>query len=171
MKTFQLCSGALMTAVICMMTMIIQIPIPLGYAHLGDAFILLTVAFLGRKESIWASALGSSLADLLTGYTQWVLPTFFIKAIIALIAGFLMFDRDGNFRLFSLRNAAACLLSMAWMVAGYVAFGSLLYGSPAAGFASAPGLTMKAILNIGVYFVMAGLLEKAHVRQFITAKS
>ncbi|MCD8018598.1 MAG: ECF transporter S component [Clostridiales bacterium] len=167
--TFQLCCGALMTAVICIMTMVIQIPIPLGYAHLGDAFILLTVAFLGRREGVWAGGIGSALADLLTGYTQWVIPTFFIKAILALIAGMIMFDCKGNFRLFSPRNVLAAVLGMAWMVIGYVAVGAVLYGSVAAGLASGPGLIVKAIFNIAVYFVVAGVFEKAHVRRLIHA--
>ena len=85
-NTFSLCCGALLTALICILTMVIQIPIPLGYAHLGDAAILLGATYFGRREAVWASGLGSCLADLLTGFTQWVIPTFFIKVIIALIA-------------------------------------------------------------------------------------
>lgn len=170
MTTFSLCCGALMAAVVCVMTMVIQIPIPLGYAHLGDAFILLTVAFLGRREGVWAGGLGSAMADLLTGYTQWVIPTFIIKALLAWIAGTLMFEKDGSFRLFSVRNALAAVVSMAWMVIGYVVAGGFLYGSMAAGLASGPGLIVKSILNIAVYFVVAGILEKAHVRRLITAQ-
>lgn len=171
MNTFSLCSGALMAAVICIMTMIVQIPIPLGYAHLGDAFILLTVAFLGKREGVWAGGIGSAMADLLTGYTQWVIPTLIIKAVLALIAGLLMFDKDGHFRLLSLRNAGAAIVSMAWMVFGYVVIGGVMYGSMASGLASAPGLLVKSVLNIAVYFVIAGVFEKAHVRTLIAARS
>lgn len=170
MNTFSLCCGALMAAVICVMTMIVQIPIPLGYAHLGDAFILLTAAFLGKREGIWAGGIGSAMADLLTGYTQWVIPTLIIKAVLALIAGLLMYDSEGNFRLFSIRNTAAAILSMAWMVFGYVVVGGVLYGSMAAGLASAPGLIVKSILNIAVYFVVAGVFEKARLRALIHAR-
>ena len=49
-----LCMTAVMAALICVMTMVVQIPIPLGYAHLGDAFILLTVLFVGKRSGIWA---------------------------------------------------------------------------------------------------------------------
>ena len=127
-NTFSLCCGALLTALICIMTMVIQIPIPLGYAHLGDAAILLGAAYFGRREAVWASGLGSSLTDLLTGFTQWVIPTFLIKVIIVLIAGHLMFDKNGSFRLFHWRTFLAAILSMAWMVIGYTAVGSILYG-------------------------------------------
>ncbi len=128
-NTFSLCCGALLTALVCIMTMVIQIPIPLGYAHLGDAAILLGAAYFGRREAVWASGLGSSLADFLTGFTQSVIPTFLIKVIIVLIAGHLMFDKNGSFRLFHWRTFLAAILSMAWMVIGYTAVGDILYGS------------------------------------------
>src|SRR5699024_1686170 len=166
-NTFSLCCGALLTALICIMTMVIQIPIPLGYAHLGDAAILLGVTYFGRREAVWASGLGSCLTDLLTGFTQWVIPTFFIKIIIALIAGRLLFDKNGSFRLFHWRSFLAAGVSMAWMVAGYTAMGSVLYGNLPAGLASSPGLIVEGIVNIAVYFVVAAVLEKAHVRRLI----
>ena len=141
----------------------------LGYAHLGDAAILLGAAYFGRREAVWASGLGSSLADFLTGFTQWVIPTFLIKVIIVLIAGHLMFDKNGSFRLFHWRTFLAAILSMAWMVIGYTAVGSILYGSFAAGLASSPGLITEGVVNIAVYFAAAAVLEKAHIRQLIQA--
>lgn len=168
-NTFSFCCGALLTALVCIMTMVIQIPIPLGYAHLGDAAILLGAAYFGRREAVWASGLGSSLADFLTGFTQWVIPTFLIKVIIVLIAGHLMFDKNGSFRLFHWRTFLAAILSMAWMVIGYTAVGSILYGSFAAGLASSPGLITEGVVNIAVYFAAAAVLEKAHIRQLIQA--
>lgn len=167
-NTFSLCCGALLTALVCIMTMVIQIPIPLGYAHLGDAFILLGAAYFGRREAVWASGLGSSLADFLTGFTQWVIPTFLIKVIIVLIAGHLMFDKNGSFRLFHWRTLLAASLSMAWMVIGYM--GSILYGSFAAGLASAPGLILEGVVNIVAYYAIAAALEKVHVRRLLHAQ-
>ena len=81
-----LCMTGIMAALVCMMTMVIQIPIPLGYAHLGDAFILLTVLFVGKRSGFWAGGIGSALADLLTGYAYWAVPTFIIKSLMAYLA-------------------------------------------------------------------------------------
>lgn len=169
-NTFTLCCGAFLTALVCIMTMVIQIPIPLGYAHLGDAVILLGAAYFGRKEAIWASGIGSSLADLFTGFTQWVIPTFFIKVIIVLIARQFMFDKKGRYHLWHLRNFLAVTISMIWMVFGYVMVGSILYGSIPAGLASAPGLILEGIVNIAAYYAIAAALEKAHVRTFLHAE-
>ena len=165
-----LCSTGMMAAVVCVMTMVIQIPIPLGYAHLGDAFILLTVAFLGKREGILAGGIGSAMADLLTGYTQWVLPTFLIKALLALIAGKLMYDKHNDCKLASVRGALAAVVSMAWMVLGYVVAGAALNGSMAAGLASAPGLAVKGVLNIAVFYAVGMIFERANLRSLIRAK-
>ena len=39
--------------------------------------------------------------------------------------------------------------------AGYVFFGGILYGSAAAGIASAPGLLLKSVVNLAVYLFVA----------------
>lgn len=170
MNTRFLCGTALMTAVVCVMTMIIHIPIPLGYAHLGDAFILLTVAFLGRRSGVWAGGIGSAMADLLSGYTQWVLPTLVIKALMALIAGQLMYGHEDRCRLASARSALAAVVSMAWMVLGYVLSGAVLSGSMAAGLASAPGLAVKGVFNIIVFYAVGTVFERANVRSLLRAE-
>ena len=54
-----LCRTAVMAALICILTMVPRIPIPLGYAHLGDAAIFLVVLFVGRKEGAMAASIGS----------------------------------------------------------------------------------------------------------------
>lgn len=158
-----LCKTAIMASLICVMTMLIQIPIPLGYAHAGDAFILLTVLFVGKRSGIWAGGIGSALADLLTGFTVWVLPTLFIKSLMALLVGSIAYRYDGSFRLFSIRTVLACVAGMAWMVCGYTLFGALLYGGLAAGLASTPGLAVEGVFNLAVFWVIGSLLKKANL--------
>lgn len=104
--------------------MVIQIPIPLGYAHLGDAFILLTVLFIGRKSGIWAGGIGSALADLLTGYAYWAIPTFIIKSLMAYFVGKIAY-KDDACKLFSGRTLLACVVGMVWMVIGYTVAGAV----------------------------------------------
>ena len=48
--------------------MLIQIPIPLGYAHLGDSVILITAYLFGPVVGALAGGIGSAMADILTGY-------------------------------------------------------------------------------------------------------
>lgn len=164
-----LCITAMMAALVCVTTMVIQIPIPLGYAHLGNAFILLAVMFVGKRTGVWAGGIGSALADLLTGYAYWALPTFVIKSVMALIVGRLAYTKEGSCTLFSIRSAVGCVLSMIWMVVGYTVSGAVLYGGIAAGLASAPGLAAEGILNLAVYYGVGTLFEKAKIRPLIAA--
>lgn len=164
-----LCLTGVMAALVCIMTMVIQIPIPLGYAHLGDAFILLTVLFIGKRSGFWAGGIGSALADLLTGYAYWAIPTFIIKSLMALLAGKIAYQKDEACTLFSVRTAIACVLGMVWMVVGYTVAGMFLYGSVAAGLSSAPGLAVKGVLNLVVCYGVGALFEKAKIRPLLTA--
>lgn len=88
-KTKKLVSAALFTALCCIATMI-HIPAgpALGYIHLGDALVLLSGILLGCVYGGIAAGLGSALADLINGYAIFVPGTFVIKALCAIICGF-----------------------------------------------------------------------------------
>ena len=73
--------NALAIALVCLSTMFLQFPIPLGYAHLGNCFILISGVFFGPVTGLLAGGIGSALSDLLTGYAQWIIPTLIIKGI------------------------------------------------------------------------------------------
>jgi len=62
------CMTAVCMALTCIATMLIQIPIPLGYAHLGDSVILITAYLFGPVVGALAGGIGSAMADILTGY-------------------------------------------------------------------------------------------------------
>ena len=80
------CMTAVCMALTCIATMLIQIPIPLGYAHLGDSVILITAYLFGPVVGALAGGIGSAMADILTGYPVWAVPTLLIKTIMPLIA-------------------------------------------------------------------------------------
>jgi len=83
----RLALGGLMAALVCVATSFFKLPVPItqGYIHLGDAFVLVSAAILGPL-GVAAAAIGSMLADLLGGYFQYLLPTFVIKGLVALVA-------------------------------------------------------------------------------------
>lgn len=76
-----------MAALVFVMTYFPKIPVPVtgGYVHLGDGAIFLSVLLLGPL-GIPAAAVGSMLSDLIGGYMVYVLPTFLIKGLVALVA-------------------------------------------------------------------------------------
>lgn len=90
-QIIKLCVTGMFTALICVATMIIQIPAPLvGVLNLGDCFILIAAWILGPWYGFAAGGIGSALADLLTGYAQYIPATLIIKGLMAVAAALLV---------------------------------------------------------------------------------
>lgn len=128
---------AFLTVVVFLATFVPKIPIPLGYAHLGNAAIFLAVIFGGRRVGIFSGVVGSALADFLSGFPIWIVPTIFIKALEAEI-------------FWRLREKFLLGLIVASLVPplGYTLTGAFLYDSLEAGLASTPGLLLESAVNI-----------------------
>ncbi|QSX07690.1 ECF transporter S component [Alkalibacter rhizosphaerae] len=58
---------SLMVTIVFIATVVIAIPMPLGYINLGDGAIYIAAALLGPKLGFIAAAFGSAL-----GITTWV---------------------------------------------------------------------------------------------------
>ena len=144
----ELTLNAVMTAVVFLATFVPKIPIPLGYAHLGDAAIFLAVMFGGRRVGIFSGVAGSALADFLSGFPIWIVPTILIKALEAEIFWRLR-------EKFLLGLIAASLA----MTAGYTLTGAALYDSLSAGIASTPGLLLKSAVNIFVAIILSAAIK------------
>ena len=149
MTTKELTLTAVMSALVFIATFVPKIPIPLGYAHLGDAAIFLTVIYCGRRIGIISGVIGSALADLLSGFPIWIVPTIFIKAAMAEV-----FEKL-RYKNVIIALIIACLL----MTAGYTLIGAVLYESLSAGLASTPGLLLKSAVNIAVTIVISAALK------------
>lgn len=119
-KAIELTQMALMTSIICVATMVIKVPtvMGIGYDHLGDSMIFFAAILFGRRKGAITSAVGMSLADLLSGYAYYVPFTFVIKGIMALIATTIAYrgDYEGKNMI---NNIFAFVIAGAWMVFGY----------------------------------------------------
>ena len=155
--------NALLIALVCVSTMVIQIPIPLGYMHLGNTCILLAGAMFGPIPGLLAGGIGSALADLLTGYTQWVLPTLIIKGIMGFAIGYIACGRGRTMRMNSIHTFLGSLAGIVIMIFGYFVAGSILYGSIYTGATQIPGLTLEGIIGMVIFYVLGFALEKAKV--------
>lgn len=85
----QITIAALFAAVIFVLTRFTEIPVGagLGYFHFGDMAILLSVAIVGWKYAPLAAGIGAAIADLTAGFAMWIVPTFVVKALFALVCG------------------------------------------------------------------------------------
>ena len=87
-RTMKLVLSALFAAINVVGTLIhIPIPTGFGYAHLGDAFVILSGVILGPLYGGIAAGIGSGIADVISGYAIYVPGTAVIKFLEALIAG------------------------------------------------------------------------------------
>ena len=110
--------NALAIALVCLSTMFLQFPIPLGYAHLGNCFILISGVFFGPVTGLLAGGIGSALSDLLTGYAQWIIPTLIIKGIMGFVIGYIANRTGLTVNMFKIRTAAASIVGIINMVVG-----------------------------------------------------
>ena len=119
--------SALFAALIFVSTRFFQIPIPAtgGYVHPGDCLCLLAAWILPLPYGMAASVIGTMLADLLSGYAIYALPSFIIKAVVAFAAGWLfrrLYRGAPTFR----KTLFPCLISGVageiFMVFGYFFF-------------------------------------------------
>ena len=126
--------SALLTAIVCVATMVVKIPSPAtnGYFNLGDCFVLLSGFVLGPVYGALAAGLGSALADLLSGYAQYALPTFIIKALMAVAAYFVLKTLSKKPLIGKIFGGIA---AEAIMVLGYFGYEAVVlgYGTAAAG--------------------------------------
>lgn len=151
----------IMTALVFLATFIIKIPSPNGYTHLGDCLIFVAVLILGTKRGALAGGMGAALADLMGGYTQWILPTFFIKAIMAIIMGIITYKLLPKFRFSWLIGA---VLGGIAQIILYTLAKFPMYGVAYA-VTRLPGLALQTIFGIIIAAVIIAVLNESHLIQ------
>lgn len=147
-RLIRLVLAALFTALGCVATMVISIPIPAtnGYINLGDGVVLLGAFLLGPVYGAAAGGLGPMLADLLLGYASYATGTLVIKALSALCAAAV--SRMGHHKTGALILGAVA--GELVMVLGYFGYESLILGYGPAAAASIPANALQAAAGIVV---------------------
>jgi membrane spanning protein len=145
-----------MTALVFIATFVPHIPIPLGYAHLGDAVIFLLALLVPRRPALIAACLGSALADLLGGFALWAVPTIVIKYGMAEIV--YRIAPQGR-AIGQGRIVTALLLSSLWMAFAYTLVGAVLYDGLIAALTSTPGLIVEGIVNSVIALLLLPMLR------------
>ncbi len=153
--------AGLFAALTALFTATLHIPVGNGYIHCGDAVIYLAAAMLPMPYAIGASAVGGMLADLLSGYPMYALPTFLIKGLLALV-----FSLIGGKRPVDLRRIMGLAACGTVSVTGYWVTAVILYGGWAAQFiGTVPGNCVQAIGSGVVYAAAAVALERIRSRK------
>jgi len=153
----QLTEMGLLTAVIALLTSMVRIPVPMtqGYAHVGDAGILLAGLLMGPMGAVPA-ALGSALADLFAGYVTYAPFTCVVKGAMGWAAG--KFLKPG------ITPKSICLVVgiSVFMVAAYFLTDMVLFGWAAA-VGSIVGNLLQAAASIALGIVLLTLKGIKHI--------
>ena len=153
-KIRKLVLAALLAALVCVATMVVQIPSPMqGYVNLGDCFVLLSGWLLGPWYGFAAGGIGSMLAD--------APGTLVIKGVMALVAA-LMYEKMGRT---ATSRIAGGVVSEIIMVLGYFGYASLLLGKGLAAAASIPGNIFQGAVGLVVGVLLVTVLERAKVTE------
>src|SRR5699024_1640356 len=97
-KTQTMVKYSMLVGLTIVMTMIIQIPTPAtnGYLNLGDMVVFMGALILGRKGGLLVGGIGSSMADLLLGYSHYAPITLMVKGLEGYIAGRILETKLGR---------------------------------------------------------------------------
>ena len=166
MKSKTIAVYALMSAIVMVATFAIRIPMVAtdGYLNIGDGIVLFAGVAFGPAAGFIAGGIGSALADLISGYAHWMLPTFLIKGIEGALAG-LLFLLLKKLRIHRFLSAGiASLPSAAVMVAGYFFASWIMKGSAAVALTSLPGNAIQGA--VGVVLALLLLFSTSRIKNF-----
>lgn len=154
-QILKLVCAALLAAMTCVVTMILPIKISYGnggYIHPGDGFVLLSGIILGPVYGGFAAAIGSMLADLLSGYAQYAPATFLIKFLAAAIGAI-------SYRRIPYNSVIVSgIFGGVIVTIGYFLYDSFLSGTTAAALSGVPFNLLQCIMGIVIASIILPLL-------------
>lgn len=161
-KLIRMIFTGLLTALVCVATMIIKIPTPTnGYVNIGDALVLVSGWMLGPIYGFFAAGVGSALADLINGYGSYVAGTLVIKGLMGLAAALVM--RNGS----SVSRVIGGVLAEVIMIGGYFLYESTLLGYGLAAAASIFGNAVQGGIGLIFGLLLYRVLEKAGLMKWM----
>ena len=138
-------TAAVLAALSCVATMVVQIPSPMnGFVNLGDCFVLL---------SGW-----------LLGPCHYAPGTLIIKGAMALVAALV-------FKAFRKNTAGALIGGVAAevvMVAGYFGYAALLLGKGIGAAASVPGNLVQGAVGLVAGFLLLQVARRTHLEEKVS---
>ena len=131
-KTMRIALMAMFSAITCVLTLSIQVPVPAtqGYFNLGEASIYIAAILFGPVIGSVAGGLGASIADIISGYTIYAPATLIIKGVEGFAVGTLFITTKRRIKQ-SIAIPLSSLLGGITIIIGYFLYEYYLFG-PAA---------------------------------------
>ncbi len=157
--------SSMLAALVCVATMIIKLPSPLGgYINLGDCIVLLCGWMLGPVYAFFAAAIGSALADVFSGYAMYAPATFVIKGLMALLAWLLFKVLSKVMKPFVSRLLGG-ISAEVLMIGGYLFFESFIYGFTSS-LVNVPANAIQGVAGVAIGMALITIFDKQKVLNF-----
>ena len=158
---------AIFTAIILLATSIIKFSTGLGegYIHLGDCFVYLSACVLPFPYCLFAGGLGGALADILSGYAIWAIPTMLIKMLNAVPFAIICRKYKSN-KILSKQVVLMTVVSGIITILGYFVAECILY-SVASATLSLLGNTIQAVASGIIFVIIAKATDKTNLKSKI----
>lgn len=158
---------AIFTALILLATSVLKFSTGLGegYIHLGDSLIYITACLLPFPYCIIAGALGGGLADVLSGFAIWSIPTMLIKTLNVLPFA-ITCKKYKSTNILSKQTILMSVFSGAITITGYFITECILY-SVASATLSLIGNTIQAVASGIIFVIIATTLDKINFKRRI----
>lgn len=134
-----------------------------GYIHFGDSIIYITACVLPFPYSLVAAALGGALADILSGFAVWSVPTAIIKALISLPFTVIRKKKQTD-KILTVQTALTTIVSGVISIAGYFVAECILYSVSSATF-SLIGNLIQAVSGGIIFIIIAKALDKINFKR------
>lgn len=155
--------AALFAALVFAGTQFIRVPLPFGYFNFGDFFVLICAVIIGGPYAVIASAIGSGLADVLSGYAIYAPATIIIKSLMVIcMIAILKIGKDKSKTTKILTFALGAVAAEIVMVGGYFVYDTILY-SLAGSVASLTGNLLQGAVALVSSTLVIAVLESSGI--------
>ena len=153
---------ALFMALTMVGTMFITVPLPTGYANLGDAFVLIAVFVLGPFWGTIAGGVGSCLADLF-GWITYAPGTLIIKSLMAITAYYIYLALKKSTKKEMLSQIVAGIVGAVVMAVGYFIYETLFFVTAGVAIVSLPYNLMQGALGMAVAVMVMRVIKATKI--------
>lgn len=171
MNKNKLVFNALGIALVFVVTAMITLPMPgAGYINIGDSVLLLFASVSSPISAFIIGGVGSALADLFLGYTNYALFTLVVKGIEALLVVLVIKGLKKISKNTAYAYIIAFIIAVLWMILGYMITANIMYSSFETALTTLPGNFtqggISAVIAIIGYEVFKKIVE--HFPKFKT---
>lgn len=157
--------SALMTALIFLFTRFLQVPIGVGYVHLGDALIYITALIVGGPWGVLCGVFAGALSDLTSGWAAFIPATVVIKILIALPFSLV---RNKSQKLLTPTTILLTIPSGVITVAGY--FAADMFVDKTFAVVDIAGNSIQAVGSAILFVVLAAAFDTVGLKNKINKK-